>query len=318
MLGFMFPGQGVQHSQMLVPIKNYKIDVSRVFKTVSEAYGVDIEKLIETSTQEILRETRYTQMVMFASDMAYYEVIKKMGIEPNWVAGHSLGQYAAFVAAGAVDLYEASCLIRQRSDLMSKVRRTGKLCAISSPVLDEELIRLICIEIEEKTKKCLRIALYNSNYQVVVGGESEAVLQLEKQLLKKTDYKVTVLSVGQAFHTPIMNEMIDEFQIYIDKLNIRKPNIPIILNRDGEILTCQRHEQVIKEEMRKQCNQPVQWKKTIKTMLSMKTKISIEVGPGRVLCGFLKNMSKNIKTYYMEDRKSFMKAIKIINSCIIN
>lgn len=314
MLGFMFSGQGAQSPQMLVPIRSYGIDVSNVFMTISEGCGFDVEKLIETSTQEILSETQYTQIVIFAADMAYYEVLKNMGIEPAWVAGHSLGQYAALVAAGALDLYKAACLIKQRSILMGKVERQGKLCAISSPILDVELIQSLCDEIEDETKMCVRIALYNSNRQVVVGGEPEAISQLAEQLQELTNYKTAILPVGQAFHTPIMDEMLDEFQSHIDKLHICLPKVPIILNCDGQVLNVQGYEQIIKNEMRRQCNHPVLWTQTMQTMMSMDTREVMQVGPGRSLCGLLKNMTKDIKSYHMDDRKSCMKVIESINS----
>lgn len=309
-IGFLFPGQGAQSPQMLQPIRSYGIDVSEVFQEVSEGCGFDVEKLIETSNKELLSKTQYTQIVMYACDMAYYKILKELGVSPDWVAGHSLGQYAALTASGVLDLFEAGCLIKQRSMLMDKVTREGKLCAISSPALEIDILDKLCKEIEKEIHKCIRIALYNSNRQVVVGGEPDAITEFAERASELENYKIKILPVGQAFHTPIMDEMIEEFQEHVNKLNLHKPNIPIILNCTGEFLNVEHYDTAVREEMLKQCNQPVQWVKTMQLMIEEKTQSVMEAGPGHSLCGLLKNMTKDIKSYHMDERRTVMKFLK--------
>lgn len=310
--GFVFPGQGAQSPGMLQALRGYGIEVSSVFEAVSEGCGFDVEDFIERSTGEALSRTEYTQIVMFSVDVAYYKIIKEMGIAPAWVAGHSLGQYAALVASGALDLYETSALLKERSRLMNEVKRQGKLCAVSSVKMDTDAIRDLCEKIRAREGGCLGAALYNSKNQMVVGGTPEAVGAFSSHLEAMESYKVKILPVGQAFHTAIMDEMMEQFKEHIDSLTVKKPDVPVILNCTGGLLDMDDFERELRCEMLRQCNQPVQWVKTMETMVELGTKAIIELGPGRTLCGFMKNAARSVKAYHAEDRKSIEKLAKAV------
>lgn len=310
--GFVFPGQGAQSPRMLQSLRGYGIEVSSVFEAVSEGCGFDVENLIEKATGDILSRTEYTQLVMFSMDVAYHKIIQEIGIKPAWVAGHSLGQYAALVASGALDLYETSILLKERSRLMNEVKMQGRMCAVSSVTMDTEAIGRLCEKIRSTRGECISTALYNSRNQIVVGGTPEAIGTFSNHLGGMENYKVKVLPVGQAFHTPIMDEMMAQFKEHIDRIGIQKPSIPVILNCTGELLDMEGFEEELRKEMLRQCNCPVQWVKTMDTMAELGTKAVIEIGPGRTLCGFMKSAARTVKAYHAEDRKSIEKLAKAV------
>ncbi|AEY67083.1 ACP S-malonyltransferase [Clostridium sp. BNL1100] len=311
---FIFPGQGAQNPQMLQDIKGYSLnEIKPVFDTVSEACKFDVIAFLESATQEKLSLTNYTQIVMFAMNMAYVKVLSGLGIKPDVTAGHSLGQYCALVAAGVLDLYETSCLIRERSRLMSELKTDGRLCAVSSPCMSIEYVEQMCSDISKASNDCLQIALYNSNKQIVVGGAKPAIEKFYEEIKQNVEYKATILPVGQAFHTPIMDEMLPEFRNYVNDISVKEPSIPVILNCTGDYYIEKNNGEDLKNELIEQCHKPVRWLQTMNTLLEVENPVIIEVGPGHSLSGLFRNLTKEVKVWCSEDKKSLMTLSKKIN-----
>ena len=310
---FIFPGQGAQSLTMLNELKGFSVnEITSVFDIVSEACKFNVMSFIEGASKEMLGHTKYTQIVMFAMNLAYMKVLESLGIQADITAGHSLGQYCALVCAGILDLFETSCLISERSRLMSDLETKGSLCAVSSPKMSIEFIEQVCTKVSDELNDCIQIALYNSNIQVVVGGTEVAIELFYQKMKGYSEYKLTILPVGQAFHTPIMKDMLAAFKKYVDCISIKKSDIPIILNCTGDYYREKNNGDDLKNELINQCYKPVQWLQTMNTILKVEEPVIIEVGPGHSLAGMFRNLTKDVKVFCSEDKKSVLTLSKIV------
>lgn len=303
---FVFPGQGA-HVNKISLLKNYDNSLyCTELDIISDAFGFDVLDFACSADANTLNMVKYTQLIMFASSIAFLQIAKKNNIFPNLVAGHSIGQFSAMYAAGCFNLYDLACLIKRRADLMSEVSTIGKLCAIKAPFsIDLEIVQNLCYAISENSGRVLSISLYNSENQIVVGGDVEAIsslmITIEKQKLR---YTCVLLPVGQAFHTNLMASMLKPFSEYLDKITISKPNIPIILNTTGNLYSGEN----LKQELLDHCIKPVMWIQTMTEILQISNSRIFEVGLGHTLSGFFRNASK-VKIVTMEDKKVFFNSI---------
>jgi|BioPla2DNA2_1021312.scaffolds.fasta_scaffold11349_8 [acyl-carrier-protein] S-malonyltransferase len=307
---FIFPGQGVQNNQMLKQLKSYSNQASLdAIKEISDVCGFDVARFIEESSNEIISRTEYTQIVVFAMNVAYLRLLEDYDIRPDATAGHSVGQYAALIASRVLSLKDATGLIKERARLMSEVKTPGRLCAVRSMNIDIDLLHNICYDIT-KNIGTVQIALYNSEEQIVVGGLKIAVEKFCEELKNHAGYFTKMLAVGQAFHTPLMNDMTKEFKTYVDKVQINTSEIPIILNSTGQYYDEQNQVNDLRKELVEQCVRPVLWTDTIKKLLNTDSPFFFEVGPGHSLCALLKKFGNNINSLYVEDKKSLMTYFK--------
>lgn len=305
---FVFPGQGSQNNQMLKNLHAYSCKaVDKIFEIVSDISGKNIVRLIEKSSNDELKRTENTQVVMFAMDLAYGKVLENFGIFPHIVAGHSLGQYAALVMSGILDIENACRIVVKRADLMSKLDIQGGLCAVKSPKMNINYIENVCRMIREEIDEVISIALYNSCKQIVVGGTKKSVSMFKEKMDRETGYSTSMLSVSLPFHTMLMGDMITEFQRYIQEVKIKQGSIPIILNTSGECFENLNDGKLIKDELINQCYKPVQWINTMEKIIKVKNSKVYEVGPGHTLAGFFKNDNPLIKVLRADDRKSIEK-----------
>jgi len=303
---FLFPGQGAHVSKISV-LKEYDSSLySEEMKIISDAYGFDVMDFVCSADSATLSQVKYTQLVMFAANAAFYHIAVRNGLVPDITAGHSIGQFSALYAAGCFDLHEIAVLIKQRAELMSQVTVSGKLCAVKAPFsIDPDKIREICRSITEGTERILDIALLNSDKQIVIGGEESAVSEfINYTETEKPGFSAALLPVGQAFHTKLMESMLEPFGECIDRITVRKPQIPVILNTTGTFYS----NDDLKNEMLSHCVKPVQWEKTIRELLKTEDARIYEAGPGHTLSGFFRNMSKT-KVIVMEDRKTFLRSL---------
>lgn len=301
---FVFPGQGTQSNAMVANLMMYGQSIFlEKMNIISEAVGFDVLAFISKATQKDLSKVEYTQIVVFAANVAYLAVAEKFDIIPNVVAGHSIGQYSALYAAGSFELFEAARLVKQRADLMAKVEQKGGMCAVRAPVpLDFDKIKNLCESISCHQKHSIDIAAINSDKQLVVGGNEKAIEEF-CTLIKEIDgaYSTTKLPVGQAFHTSLMFDVLAPLSQVLQSIHISKPNIPLILNTTGSYY----QGEDLQSELLQHCVKPVQWYKTMRTILAMESPMIYEVGYGHTLSGFFRNICKE-KVVLLEDKKQVM------------
>lgn len=306
-IAFIFPGQGSQYVGMGKEFyENYSF-VREIFKRASSTLGIDVSKLCFEGPQEILTQTQNTQPLVFTVSIACLEVLKSQNINPDIVAGHSLGEYTALVACGSLDFLDVLRLVRKRGQFMQEAGRKypGTMAAIIG--LEEEKVKEVLEE--AKPSGIVGVANFNCPGQVVISGEISAVEKAKELAEKAEAKKVVILKVGGAFHSPLMKEAQEKLKDEIEKIEIHPPTIPIVVNVSADYL---RESEAIKASLIKQIVNPVLWEASIRKMLNSAVTTFIEVGPGKVLSGLLRRITPESLSLNVEDEQSLRRSLEII------
>ncbi|MDQ2085429.1 ACP S-malonyltransferase [Herbivorax sp. ANBcel31] len=307
LVNYLFPGQGSQYHGMIRTLSNNLKEVKEVFEVASDIYGKDIEILCKTATDHELQLTQNTQVAVLTMSIAYLRLLENREIYPNIVAGHSLGQYAAMVASRIISFENALEIVLLRSKMMSEIKRKGTMYAVLG--VDDCKIREVCEKISDEYGQ-VSIALYNTNSQIVIGGDELYVVKACEELKKLGALRVTQLSVSQAFHTPLMKDMIKPFAELVDKLQIKTPKCNIVLNSTGDYET---DKEAMRRELVNQCTYPVLWKHSMNRILHNKDSVFVEVGSGKTLTGMMRSISNTTKVYALDDAKHFKKFVVMMS-----
>ena len=311
-LAFVFPGQGSQEIGMGKDlIKNYK-EANELFNKANIALkdeGFDLKKLCLEGQEEELAKTINAQPAILTMSIILYKLLQKNNINPSIVAGHSLGEYSALVAASSLEFEEAIKLVRKRGQYMQSATPlgTGSMAAIISLQKDK---------IEELIKKAskfgtIEIANYNSPYQIVVSGKSEVIDQLLLLGEEEEEINIVPLKVSAPFHSSLMRKAKENLASYIENVNIQKPKIPVICNVTADYI---KTKEEIKNALIEQVTHPIKWVEIIKKMNSEGINYFIEVGPGNVLKKLIKQILPKAKVYNVCDSESLEKVIRKLNS----
>ena len=290
---FIFPGQGSQAVGMGKDLYDNFEASKLVFDKANEVLGKDIKKICFEGDEEVLKQTVNTQPAILTTSIACLEALKSLvDVTPAYVAGHSLGEYAAYYTAGVVDLEHALTLIQKRADLMS-VAPAGAMTAVLNATDDQ------IKEALEKANKdgYVDVANYNSPSQLVITGEADAVKKAGEYLQEMGVKRVIPLAVSGAFHSMLMKDASEKFAEFIADMDIKNAKIPVITNVDAEITT-----ENFKPKMSKQICSSVYWTQTIQRMIENGVEIFVELGNGKVLSGLNRKISSEITTYNVYDK----------------
>ena len=292
-VAFIFPGQGSQAVGMGKDLyENFEAS-KHVFDKANEVLGKDIKHICFEGDEEVLKQTVNTQPAILTTSIACLEALKSLvDVTPAYVAGHSLGEYAAYYTAGVVDLEHSLTLIQKRADLMSDAP-AGSMAAVLNAT-DEQIKEAL-----EKANKdgYVDVANYNSPVQVVITGEGEAVKKACEHLQELGVKRVIPLAVSGAFHSMLMKNASEKFAEFIQDMDIKNAQIPVITNVDAEITT-----ENFKPKMSKQICSSVFWTQTIQKMIENGVEIFVELGNGKVLSGLNRKISSDIITYNVYDK----------------
>lgn len=292
-VAFIFPGQGSQAVGMGKDLyENFEAS-KHVFDKANEVLGKDIKHICFEGDEEVLKQTVNTQPAILTTSIACLEALKSLvDVTPAYVAGHSLGEYAAYYTAGVVDLEHALTLIQKRADLMSDAP-AGSMAAVLNAT-DEQVKEAL-----EKANKdaYVDVANYNSPVQVVITGEAEAVKKACEYIQELGVKRVIPLAVSGAFHSMLMKNASEKFAEFIQDMDIKNAQIPVITNVDAEITT-----ENFKPKMSKQICSSVYWTQTIQKMIENGVEIFVELGNGKVLSGLNRKISSEITTYNVYDK----------------
>jgi len=290
----VFPGQGSQETGMgRLLIEKYKSS-RRVFERVDDALGFELSKLILEGPEEELQKTEFAQpAILTVSLAAYFALKEELGYVPNpaYVAGHSLGEYSALVAAGTLDLAEGVRLVHLRGRLMQEAVPLGKGTMAALLGIDRKKVHEICEQIS--SEGVCEAANFNAPGQIVISGETEAV---EKAMIlaKEGGAKKTVkLKVSAPFHCRLMEPVAQKLQEAFEECTWRKPEWPVITNVSAKPVEDVRE---IKRSLYLQTYSPVLWQDTVEFLFSMGVDTFAEIGPGSVLTGLIRRTVKGVKT----------------------
>ena len=303
-IGFVFPGQGAQTVGMLADISALDSKFKPRIEEASDAVGFDLAGLISDGPDERLNQTEVTQPAVLAVSVALYEVwIGQKGRTPDFMAGHSLGEYSALVASGAMNFRDAVKLVHERGKLMQKAvpLGTGAMAAIIGLDLDE--VSALC----DKTKGIVSPANINSAEQIVIAGEADAVDAMATACKEAGAKRALKLDVSVPSHCELMVSASDEVQLLLEQTEFRLPVIPVIHNVDGEIA-----EDVagIVNKLTLQLSNPVRWSLCMQKMIEKGVTDVIECGPGKVLLGLMRRIDRSVNAKAIGEVGSLQEALR--------
>lgn len=290
-LALLFPGQGAQVVGMGKEMAEQYPAAAEVFKRADEALGFSLSEIIWNGPDDTLRLTYYTQPAILTTSIAFLEVLKAEGFTPAATAGHSLGEYSALVAAGAMKFEDAVRVVHARGKFMDEAVPAG-LGAMSAVMgVDREQLAEICREVS-KTHGPVELANVNSPGQVVISGKAEAVEEAGR-VLKENKGKVTPLVVSGPFHSTLMQPAADKLADVLQTIEIQDAAVPVIANVTAQPVQSAAE---IRDALTRQVSSSVLWEDSVLTMrgdLGIET--FVEIGPGKVLTGLLKRIDKTAK-----------------------
>ena len=284
---FLFPGQGSQFVGMGATLAQTFPETARTFEEANESLGFDLAKVMFEGPEAELVKTKNAQPAILTHSVAVLRVLAARGLSPRAASGHSLGEYSAYVAAGALSLSDAVRLVRRRGELMFEagLERPGTMAAILG--LDADEITALCREV---TQGVVAPANFNSPGQVVVSGDPPAV-EAFMALAKTKGAKRTIpLNVSGAFHSPLMANAASGLQRALAEVTIRPAAIPVIANASATSVT---EPEAIRDSLYRQLESPVRWEESMRVLLKSPGPPFLEVGPGKVLRGLLRNIERD-------------------------
>lgn len=289
-LGFVFPGQGSQSIGMLAELSEFHAGVRATFEEASDGAGVDLWALSQGGPEPMLNRTEYTQPALLAAGVAVWRLwIGQGGAQPALLAGHSLGEYTALVAAGVIGLHDAAHLVRIRGQAMQDAAPEGAGAMAAVIGADDALIEEACREVSGD--QVVVPANYNSPGQVVIGGHARAVDDVLALLAERGVRKAVKLSVSVPSHTPLMREAANRLAEAITAYAWNAPRIPIVQNVDARV-----HDDLasIREALVRQLYLPVRWTGCVQALAGAGITRVAECGPGKVLTGLARRIDKTI------------------------
>ena len=284
MIVFTYPGQGSQFSGMGSSWLNHPS--WELIEEASDATHIDISDLLINADDESLRETQNAQLSTFVLSMLVLDAVERIGLDSTGHAGHSLGEYSALTASGALDFFDSVRLVNIRGKAMKNAieENPGTMSAVLG--LSDGDVEELCNEIDSD----VWVANYNSPGQLVIAGNNSAIEEASDLARKMGAKKVTQLSVAGAFHTPLMSSARAELSEAIENTDIRPPSGVVVANVDG---MAHENPETWRALMSAQLCSPVRWTQTIETLLKMNFSTFIEIGPGKVLTGLTKRVEPN-------------------------
>lgn len=298
-VAFLFAGQGAQKLGMARDLYETFPIVKETFDKASHVLGYDLRELIDKDLDK-LNQTKYTQPAILTTSTAIYRLIlKEIELRPDMVAGLSLGEYSALVASGAIRFEDAVVLVARRGQLMEAAAPAGSGKMVAVLNADRQII-------EDACKKSSQFGIvspanYNTPKQIVIGGESIAVNAAVEELKQQGVKRLIPLNVSGPFHTALLKPASQKLSDVLDKVHFSVSEIPVIGNTEAQIMK----KDDIKSLLARQVMEPVRFDESIETMKKMGMTQVVEIGPGKVLSGFLKKIDSSLSVHSVEDKIGF-------------
>ena len=288
MNAYVFPGQGAQFSGMGLDLYENSPLAQELFEKANDILGFSITDIMFEGSAEDLKQTKVTQPAIFLHSVI---LAKTLGdnFKPDMVAGHSLGEFSALVAAGALTFEDGLKLVSQRAQAMQKACELQPSTMAAVLGLDDDVVEKVC----ENTEGVVVAANYNCPGQLVISGEVDAINKACETLKEEGARRALVLPVGGAFHSPMMEPAREELAAAIENTTFSKPNCPIYQNVTASAVT---DENEIKANLISQLTAPVRWTQSVQQMIADGASHFTEVGPGKVLQGLVKKINRSAET----------------------
>lgn len=308
-LAFVFPGQGSQSVGMLDQLATAFPQVETTFEEASEALGYDLWKRVVSGPEEALNQTACTQPAMLAAGIAVWRVWQSLtNIQPSYLAGHSLGEYSALVAAEAIRFTDAIKLVEQRGQFMQQAVPEGKGAMAAILGLDDDAVKALCAEAAAKFD-VVEAVNFNSPGQVVIAGDVAGVTEATEIAKAQGAKRALLLPVSVPSHCALMKPAAQQLAAALEDITINQPVIPVIHNTN---VASAEDAATIKQLLADQLHSPVRWVETVQWLAQQGVDKIVECGPGKVLAGLTKRIDKTVAGYPVFDQLSLEKAVQAL------
>lgn len=288
MLALIFPGQGSQSVGMFKALSEHYPQVLQRFQEASDIIGKDLWNIAQENPDDQLNYTIYTQPILLTASYAAYEILQKeLNIHAQFAAGHSLGEYSALCATGAISFAEAVELVHQRGKIMQEAVPFGEGAMAAILGLEDKIVREVCQDIEGEVYP----ANYNSPGQVVIGGKKAAVEAAIAAAKTAGAKRAVLLPVSVPSHTPLMRSAAAKFSLFLDKIHWQELKIPVVFNVDAKQ---HKDRYGIQAALGAQLYEPVLWTNCMTTLADAGVTKVVEIGPGKVLSGLAKRIDERL------------------------
>ncbi|AUM14628.1 ACP S-malonyltransferase [Ketobacter alkanivorans] len=308
-LAFVFPGQGSQSVGMMADLNQAHPQVKETFDEASEVFGQDMWAMAQQGPEALLSQTEVTQPIMFVSGVAAWRAwCAATEIRPALMAGHSLGEYTAYVCAGSISLQQGVELVKRRGELMRDAcpGGQGKMAAILG--LDDDKAIAVCADAAQG--QVVQAVNFNSPGQVVIAGHAEAVDRAVVLAKEAGAKKAMPLSVSVPCHSDLMRTAGDELAEKLRATTIERPVVPVVNNIDAEI---ELDPARIRDKLIAQLYSPVLWVASVNTMAATGITTLVECGPGKVLCGMSKRVVRGMNVNSLQDQAGFDSTLEALS-----
>jgi len=294
-IAFIFPGQGSQAIGMGVTLSERFPEVRTLYDRATQVLGWDLLQACKEGPEDRLRQTDVAQPALYVTGYAAYTVLKSLGVAPDAVAGHSIGEYSALAAANVLGFGEGLGLVRERGRLMQEAgqKKPGAMAAILG--LSAEALKDICAQ-ASTAGICVPVN-FNSPEQIVIAGEKAAMEKACELATAAGAKRVIPLNVSGAFHSPLMEEAADAMKGRMARVTFEQASVPVAMNVDGQLHSDARD---ISGKLELQLDHPVEWVGCIQALKEFGCSTFVECGSGRVLFGLVKRIDKQLQVYSTE------------------
>ncbi|MEH7345189.1 ACP S-malonyltransferase [Bacillus sp. JJ1532] len=299
-IAFLFPGQGSQTVGMGKTLADADQTVKSYFDKADEKLNFSLSKLIFEGPQEELTLTTNAQPALLTTSIAVLNYFKQSGIKPDFVAGHSLGEYTALVAAGAISFEDGVYTVRKRGEYMEEAVPNGEGTMAAVLGLDRETLRTVTEKITDEGDS-VQLANLNCPGQIVISGSRKGVEIASVKAKEAGAKRVMPLVVSGPFHSDLMKPAAEKFKKILDEIEVKNAEIPVIANVTADEITS---EEEIKEKLIAQLYSPVLWEDSVQKMISLGVDTFIEIGPGKVLSGLVKKINKSVRIFAVSDQET--------------
>lgn len=294
---FLFPGQGSQKVGMVQDLFENYDSVKALIKEADETLGFSISKMMFEGPDTELMKTEFTQPAILTASVAVWQVLKEHGLTPDIAAGHSLGEYSALVAAGAISFADAVHTVHLRGRFMQEAVPLGEGSMAAVIGSNPETIVKVCGEVSTEDLP-VQAVNFNCPGQVVIAGATAAVEKACEALKEAGARRAIMLKVSAPFHSTLMEPAALRLKEVLDKIDIHDTAIPVVANVNAK-------EETKADEIRKnlvdQAAHPVHWEESIRNMVAGGVDMTVEAGPGTVLTGFMKKIARSVPCHHAED-----------------
>jgi [acyl-carrier-protein] S-malonyltransferase len=303
-IAFLFPGQGSQSVGMGKDLVALYPVAQETFDEADAALGFKLSQLCFEGPEEELKMTEITQPAILTTSVAAWRVLQSKGINPQYVAGHSLGEYSAHVAAGTLDFADAVRTVNKRGQYMQEAVPAGVGAMAAILMLPADEVRKVCAE--SAHGEVCQAANLNSPSQTVISGNKAAVERAAELAKKRGAKRAVMLPVSAPFHCALMQPAQDRLGADLQSLTFRTPEVPVLCNVDVELVSTP---DAARDTLTRQVTGAVQWDPSMRKLIALGVKTFVEVGPGAVLSGLMRQIDKAQTCFNVENEDSLQKAM---------